>query len=498
MRCTTSFACFATWLHQRYQQPIFGAPTPRIGYGPDEARWFTQRLDHFGDNQRTFQQKFYMSTEHYRPGGPILLFQGEESTSLDCLGCTIMHDFAQKLNGIVVNLEHRYFGQSVPFGSNLTAYSSNQWKYLTLDNVLRDAVVFVQSVARNETANNSAPIFAASGSYGGFVVTLMRQNYPDTFRGVIASAPALRAFFGENDTYVPDQYSWWNYVTRTYRARSSSASDKIRNAFLTLKQRFSSNDIASLHHELSLCDPVLDNSTNTFSILAAMLQQVFSLATEFNYNIARPGRTARAHGLQYLNDIASRENDPLQILNRSNWDWYSASAASLGMNYTCLSLSNIEQTTTLAVPLISHIPFSYVCCTYLQIALFVDSGTLFIPQERPELMRSAQVQACKDKYGVTAPISQDFYEKYHFTDAEIRNSTGIIFSLAEYDPVTAISGAFSFEMPLRSHPHASVRIYTTDMAHREDLFPLGPYTRDSVRHTNMVQLEILKQWMKLE
>ena len=189
------------------------------------TQWFTQSVDHNGRNNGTFQQKYYVSVEHYRPGGPILLFQGDEATSLYCLEKTIFHDFARNLNGIGVALEHRYFGESVPFGADLANYTSQQWSYLTLDNVMDDAVQFVQSLKSNVTGASNATVFAASGSYGGFLMTMFRQNRPETFAGVIASSPPIRAFFGDNETTVPDQFNWWNYVRKTIGTQCSTIGD---------------------------------------------------------------------------------------------------------------------------------------------------------------------------------------------------------------------------------------------------------------------------------
>ena len=44
----------------------------------------TQSIDHFGNHNGTFQQRFSIFTEFFEPGGPIMFFQGEESFDLDC------------------------------------------------------------------------------------------------------------------------------------------------------------------------------------------------------------------------------------------------------------------------------------------------------------------------------------------------------------------------------------------------------------------------------
>lgn len=44
--------------------------------------------------------------------------------------------YAQQTNGLVVSIEHRYFGQSIPFGAVRTNVTTYDWKSLTLDNVM--------------------------------------------------------------------------------------------------------------------------------------------------------------------------------------------------------------------------------------------------------------------------------------------------------------------------------------------------------------------------
>lgn len=48
-------------------------------------QYYKQRIDHFGQHDGTFQQKYNLVTDFYKPGGPIFFYQGEEATYLDCV-----------------------------------------------------------------------------------------------------------------------------------------------------------------------------------------------------------------------------------------------------------------------------------------------------------------------------------------------------------------------------------------------------------------------------
>ena len=119
----------------------------------------------------------------------------------------------------------------------------------------------------------------------------------------------------------------------------------------------------------------------------------------------------------------------------------------------------------------------------------VDQNTIFLPTADPGAENRAIASFC------SAPPSEKLYTDYHFTSQDLQNSTGIIFSVGRYDPTTSLSGEYSFAMPLRGDVYASQRIVTQGMAHREDLFSQDGFTKETVRQTNALELEIFKQWM---
>lgn len=119
---------------------------------------------------------------------------------------------------------------------------------------------------------------------------------------------------------------------------------------------------------------------------------------------------------------------------------------------------------------------------------------IFPPSGPTAAINAGSKQYCLETYGVWSPPSEEMYRRYHFTDAELANSTGIIFSLGQWDPTTAVSGLYDFILPMRADPYASRRIFTTGMAHREDLYSQNANTKASVRVTNAVELQVLKDW----
>lgn len=62
-----------------------------------------------------------------------------------------MYSWAKELDGIAVSLEHRYFGESAPFGATNPLTQHEEFSYLTLDNIMGDAAYFVNILKKNIT-----------------------------------------------------------------------------------------------------------------------------------------------------------------------------------------------------------------------------------------------------------------------------------------------------------------------------------------------------------
>jgi hypothetical protein len=73
-----------------------------------------------------------------------------------------MYHFARELGRIAVSLEHRYIGESLPLGNTNISWAVLGLKYLTLDNIIADAVSFIEMVkARYPGAADSKAVVAS-------------------------------------------------------------------------------------------------------------------------------------------------------------------------------------------------------------------------------------------------------------------------------------------------------------------------------------------------
>ncbi len=95
---------------------------------------------------------------------------------------------------------------------------------------------------------------------------------------------------------------------------------------------------------------------------------------------------------------------------------------------------------------------------------------------------SSATEACDATYNLSTPSAEQLRTKYHYTHADLRNSTRIIWSLGQYDPTSGVSpNQLGINAPnLSADRNVSRVLYTSDMAHREDLFSPDPSDRETV------------------
>ena len=106
-----------------------------------DVKWFNQTLDHFTfTTQQKFKQKYlvndtfwnrwfsqifennrqnYCFLSHVSDGGPIFFYTGNEGKIESFAENTgFMWDIAQEFGAMLVFAEHRYYGESLPFGED--------------------------------------------------------------------------------------------------------------------------------------------------------------------------------------------------------------------------------------------------------------------------------------------------------------------------------------------------------------------------------------------
>ena len=82
----------------------------------------------------------------------------------------LMWENAASFRALIVFAEHRYYGQSLPFGSN-ASFTPTGLQWLTHEQALADYTALLTSMKTTGLKIRDSPIVAFGGSYGGMLVT---------------------------------------------------------------------------------------------------------------------------------------------------------------------------------------------------------------------------------------------------------------------------------------------------------------------------------------
>ena len=178
--------------------------------------YHTQPLDHFSyTDNRSFAQRVFTNDQHWRPGGPILFYCGNEaSVDLYVNATGWMWERAEAFGALLVWAEHRYYGKTQPFGTASGANASTL-RWLTLEQALADYATLIHALKVERGAPASTKVIALGGSYGGMLAAWLRMHYPSAVDAALAASAPVLGFDGlARPGAAFDGNAFWRVVTR--------------------------------------------------------------------------------------------------------------------------------------------------------------------------------------------------------------------------------------------------------------------------------------------
>lgn len=240
-----------------------------------ETQYMTQRLDHFSfSNAGTFSQRFLINTDYWAgPGrsGPIFMYCGNEGDiEWFATNSGFLWELAPRFNAMLLFPEHRYYGESTPYGSKEEAYrNATTLSYLTTEQAIADFAVLVRKLKRKLSAQN-CPVVLFGGSYGGMLAAWMRLKYPHVAIGALASSAPILQF----EDIVPPE-TFYDLVSNDFRRESTSCFDTIKASWDALESEGQKADgLTQLARKFHLCgelnstQPLNDWLSSAYSYLA--------------------------------------------------------------------------------------------------------------------------------------------------------------------------------------------------------------------------------------
>eukprot|EP00494_Astrolonche_serrata_P033465 UN33734 len=135
-----------------------------------------------------------------------------------------MFELAQTFNATVLFVEHRYYGQTLPFGRD--SFSDENLGYLTLEQALADYAAFIVDYKNNVAKCSKCPIVTFGGSYGAMLVAWFRLKYPWLTVGGVPSSASVNFY-----PYRGQQEDMWNHIMDAYKnyGDGDNCDQKVKN-----------------------------------------------------------------------------------------------------------------------------------------------------------------------------------------------------------------------------------------------------------------------------
>ncbi|ELV13498.1 Thymus-specific serine protease [Tupaia chinensis] len=178
---------------QQFQERSSPDPGPGLGAPVlPKAGWPQQPLDPFNATDgRSFLQRYWVNAQHWAgQDAPVFLHLGGEGG----LGPgSVMRGHPAALapawGALVISLEHRFYGLSVPAGGLGLA----QLRFLSSRHALADAASARLELSRLLNVSASSPWICFGGSYAGSLAAWARLKFPHLVSASVASSAPVRA-----------------------------------------------------------------------------------------------------------------------------------------------------------------------------------------------------------------------------------------------------------------------------------------------------------------
>ncbi|KAL3535063.1 hypothetical protein ACH5RR_003524 [Cinchona calisaya] len=166
---------------------------PKIPY---KTHYFPQVLDHFTFqpiSYKVFYQKYLINSQYWKKGAPIFVYTGNEGDiEWFAANTGFLLDIAPKFHALLVFIEHRFYGESLPFDKK-DLKSAKTLGHLSSQQALADYAVLIRSLKQN-LSSEASPVVVFGGSYGGMLASWFRLKYPHIAIGALASSAPILQF----------------------------------------------------------------------------------------------------------------------------------------------------------------------------------------------------------------------------------------------------------------------------------------------------------------
>jgi pimeloyl-ACP methyl ester carboxylesterase len=235
-----------------------------------------------------------VNDQYWKEGGPVFYEIGGEGTLNGPPGGFIAQ-LASKYGALLIALEHRFYGESIPNGNVLTA----NYQYLTVEQALADLSSFTDYYKNIVPKSKSVPWFVFGGSYPGALSSWYRATYPNQSVGSLSSSGVVNC--------IIDFYQFDMSVSAAAGNTCSNNIHRISNAF----QKKVESGVDGFNWSLDLFNCEHDMSHNDF---------YYMIADSWSMMIQYSSKTTLCDTIN-LPETASDEEVMTTFANLSNKYW---------------------------------------------------------------------------------------------------------------------------------------------------------------------------------
>ncbi|XP_024890645.1 lysosomal Pro-X carboxypeptidase [Temnothorax curvispinosus] len=437
-----------------------------------EIKTLDVRVDHFSFAvQDTFKLRYLINdTWRKTENPPIFFYTGNEgSIEVFAENTGFLWEIAPQFGALVVFAEHRYYGESLPYGNRSFA-DPQHLGYLTSQQALADYVELIGHL-KSQQGYKRSPVIAFGGSYGGMLSAWMRMKYPHVVQGAIAASAPVLQFTG-----IVECEAFSRIATSDYRAVNPTCPKLIRRAWSTISN-VTSNDEGKkwLSDNWKLCEPL--KTAEHVKTLKDFLHEVYINLAMVNYPYEAdflaplPGNPINVF-CQHLTNASLTGKPLLSALYR---------AISVYTNYTgktsCISMN--------AAPgLDADQGWDYQTCTEMVLPICTDGiNDMFEPAE---WNIGDYNNTCFKRYSVS---SQPYLVCEQYGCGNFTSASNIVFSNGLLDPWT--SGGV-----LRNLSESVISMLMPDAAHHLDLRATNSKDPYSVLLTRKFHRHSITKWIE--
>ncbi|XP_036889003.1 thymus-specific serine protease [Sturnira hondurensis] len=444
--------------------------------------WLEQPLDPFNtSDRRSFLQRYWINDQHWASqNGPIFLHLGGEG-GLGPGSVIRGHPaaLAPAFGALVIGLEHRFYGLSVPAGGLNMA----QLRFLSSRHALADVVSARLALSRLLNVSASSPWVCFGGSYAGSLAAWARLKFPHLLFAAVASSAPVRA--------VLDFSAYNEVVSRSLTSSAIGGSPEchaaVSTAFAEVGRRLRVGGAArkALRAELGACAS-LDREEDREELLEA-LQALVGGAVQYDGQTGAPLSVRQLCGFLLEGKGNGSHLAPYRGLRRA----VQVVLHSLGQR--CLSFSRAETLAQLKVtePRVSGVgdrQWLYQTCT--EFGFYVTCQGPRCPFSQLPALPS-QLELCEKVFGLsTSSIVQAVTQTNSYYGGQTPGATQVLFVNGDADPwhVLSVTQALGPSVSALLIPSAS---------HCLDMAPERPSDTPSLRQGRQSILQQLQTWLKL-